>query len=194
MKLQTAHWTESSPQKFAYRIASDFIEQIREVMKIKGWSQNKFAKKLNLTPGRVSQILNNPGNLTLETMVQWARALKLKVSVVAYDDNDGSNERGPINAEVFRLCWEHLRKPTDMWSLTENTQAATSAKEVFFIYHDIKGRHGSKQSDNVTAGASVRATTEYRLSPSRLAIGSLHAEEASTSKISNLLSELNRQM
>ncbi len=124
----TAHWTESSPQKFAYRVASDFVEQVRAHLKAKRLSQNKFAKKLNLTPGRVSQILNNPGNLTLETMALWARKLGMKVTVSLYDDGDRYNRRGPINGELFRLCWERAGSPIYMWEMESLPQvAATSA-------------------------------------------------------------------
>jgi transcriptional regulator with XRE-family HTH domain len=124
------HWTEASPKKFAYRIASDFIEQLRQRMAKDGWTQRKLAKKLKVSAGRISQVLNNPGNLELETMIQWARCLGMKVSVIAYYDGDKLNERGPINAEVFRAVWENASRPTDMWAIKESASAATTANTV----------------------------------------------------------------
>lgn len=143
----TAHWTETSPQKFAYRVASDFVEQVRLAMKAKGWSQNKFAKKLGLTPGRVSQILNNPGNLTLETMALWSRKLGGKVVVSYYEDGDSRNQRGPINGEVFRQCWVKAGMPINTWSLQESTQSAQAIPSVAVdecVYQVPKGHHGGR--------------------------------------------------
>lgn len=139
----TAHWTEESPQKFAYRIASDFVEQVRVAMKAKGWSQNKFAKKLGLTPGRVSQILNNPGNLTLETMALWARKLNGKVVVSYYEDGDTRNQRGPINGEVFRLCWAKAGKPIYAWTVKESANVAPSLNDC--VYQVPSGLHGDRR-------------------------------------------------
>ncbi len=146
MTTQTAHWTESSPQNFAYRVASDFVEQVRELMKTKGWSQNKFAKKLNLTPGRISQILNNPGNLTLETMAAWARKLGVKMTVTLYDDGDRGNKRGPVNAEVFRLCWEKAGRPIYMREVENLPQVAapvavSTLSQLSWGINDYHGRH-----------------------------------------------------
>lgn len=164
MRSQTPHWTESSTQKFAYRIASDFVEQVREAMKAKGWSQNKFAKKLKLTPGRVSQILNNPGNLTLETMAAWARELGVKVTVTLYDDGDRGNRRGPVNAEVFRLCWERAGRPFDMWDIKRLPQVAATSDAVhpfpfhFWGFDKYRGRHAEIAS-NVKPETTDRTLT-----------------------------------
>jgi transcriptional regulator with XRE-family HTH domain len=118
------HWTEQDTKKFQFAIALDFIDQLEARMAELKWSRTKLAKKAKVDKSYVSQVLNNPGNLSIETVVKFARALKLKVSVVAYDDGDESNERGPINADIFRLCWEHAKKPADMWSFKENTRSA----------------------------------------------------------------------
>lgn len=151
----TAHWTEASPQKFAYRVASDFVEQVRLAMKAKGWSQNKFAKKLGLTPGRVSQILNNPGNLTLETMALWARKLGGKMAVTYYEDGDSHNQRGPINGEVFRLCWVKAEKPINTWSLKESATAAVAPSPTTFVYVP-SGHHGGRtRGEGITAQSMI---------------------------------------
>src|SRR5215475_9077287 len=107
----TTHWTERSIDDFLYKVAADFVGQLELVMLSRPITQADLAKRLNLSPGRVSQIFNNPGNLTLKQVIRYARGLGLKVAVVAYDDNDHANERGPINSEIFRRCWENAGSP-----------------------------------------------------------------------------------
>jgi transcriptional regulator with XRE-family HTH domain len=134
------HWTEKDTKKFQFAIALDFIDQLEARMAELKCSRSKLAKKAKVDKSYVSQVFNNPGNLSLETVVKFARALKMKVTVVAYDDGDESNERGPINAEIFRLCWEHAKKPADMWTFKENRQAQVATAPAY-VYHVPRGRH-----------------------------------------------------
>ncbi len=138
----TTHWTERSLEDFLYSIASDFVEQLQSKMKaLDNMTRAKLAKAAGVSKGRVSQIFNDPGNISLDTVVRLARALGLKVSVVAYEDTDDPhNERGPVNADVFRRCWETKGRPFDMWSFRESTPVAPSPDECFFM--EPKGRHG----------------------------------------------------
>jgi transcriptional regulator with XRE-family HTH domain len=80
-------------------------------------SQAALAGKLGVSEGRVSQVLNNPGNLTLKKIVEYARALGRKVSIVAYNDGDPDNRDGPVDAEIFATCWANAGKPTDHFAL-----------------------------------------------------------------------------
>lgn len=111
------HWTEQSVEDFAFRIAADFIVQLEDIMETTPMSKKELANKLGVTKGRVSQMFNNPGNLSLETIVEYSKALDMKVAIVAYNDNDLRNENGPINADIFRICWEKAGKPRDFWAL-----------------------------------------------------------------------------
>lgn len=108
------HWTENSTEDYLYRIGADFVHQIEEMLKAKQWSHDRLAKELGVDKSRVSQVVNNPGNLSLRTIIRFARALGLKVSLVAYDDEDPKNTRGPIHSLVLRECWEKQGKPLDM--------------------------------------------------------------------------------
>lgn len=119
MKNQAKHWTEENIKDFLYRISYDFVVQLEERLEQLNMKKSDLAKKLNVSKGRVSQLLNNPGNMTLDLMIQYARAVGLKLSVLAYDDDDKDNERGPINADVFRICWERANKPSDLLALQE---------------------------------------------------------------------------
>jgi len=118
----STHWTTRSTEDFVYRISSDFALQIENKMDEEHITQSSLADKLGVTPGRVSQVLRNPGNLTLKKMVEYARSLGMKVSVVAYEDGDPENLNGPINSQIFSTCWQKSGKPTDFFSLQESTE------------------------------------------------------------------------
>jgi transcriptional regulator with XRE-family HTH domain len=124
MSKKQSHWTENDARDFLYRIASDFVEQIQERMLELNWNQVKLAKATGLDKSRISQLMNNPGNLGLESIIKLARAVGLKVAVVSYNDDDASNERGPINAEIFRMCWERVGRPRDLWDYRETTESS----------------------------------------------------------------------
>jgi transcriptional regulator with XRE-family HTH domain len=114
-----AHWTERSPRDYVFRIMADFITQLENKLSSLQMSQNDFAEKLNISKGRASQILNNFGNIRIDKAAEYARALGMKISIVAYDDDDPKNIKGPINSDIFRIVWERMGKPRDFWSLEE---------------------------------------------------------------------------
>ena len=81
-------------------------------------SHKELANRLDVTPGRVSQILNGQlDNFSVEKIIEYARALEMKVSLVAYKDNDPGNTRGPIDSEIFTTCWERQGSPSDFFEL-----------------------------------------------------------------------------
>ncbi len=122
MTKSTRHWTANSTANFAYSIAADFAAQVE--LKLEGipLDRKEYAKKLGVGKSRVSKLLNDPGNLSVESMVRCARALGMKVAVVAYDDNDPNNENGPIGGEVFRTSWEKSGQPRDMFDFASPVQ------------------------------------------------------------------------
>ncbi len=121
------HWTERSIKDYLFRIAADFISQFEEKMESKKISQDQLAKRLRVTKGRVSQILNHPGNITLSNIIKISRTLGMKVSIVAYEDDDAENKKGPINSEVFKICWERFGKPRDFWAFQEASEYKMTA-------------------------------------------------------------------
>lgn len=110
---------ERSIKEYLFQIGFDFIAQLEKKLKSGEMSQDDFAEKLNLSKGRVSQILNSPGNLTLSKVIEYSLALGMKVALVAYDDGDPENKRGPINSDIFRICWEKAGKPVDFWACND---------------------------------------------------------------------------
>ena len=63
----TAHWTDQSYADFVYRISSDFILQIEKKLEKEEIKYSEFAAKWGVSPSRVSQFINSPGNLELVT-------------------------------------------------------------------------------------------------------------------------------
>ena len=129
--INTAHWTERSVEDFAYSVASDFVELLREKMDKLGWSNTRLAKAASVSKGRVSQIFKDPGNLEIVTMAKFARALRMKMAAFPYEDiDDPNNERGPINSEIFRICWENSKRPADMWAIKQMAVPQTTANSL----------------------------------------------------------------
>jgi transcriptional regulator with XRE-family HTH domain len=122
-----AHWTSVNSKAFIHRITFDFIAQLEKRIDCLGLKQSDLARKLNVTEGSVSQVLNSErDNLTLKTMVSYANALGMKVAVVAYADDDPKNEYGPVGSEIFSTAWTSIGKPRDIWTLNENVKSISS--------------------------------------------------------------------
>ena len=124
MELNTSHWTNQSADDFLYRVVFDYVSQLEKQMEAEGITQSELAQRLGVSEGRVSQVLNNPGNLTLKKMIQYARALKRKLAIIEYDDGDPENNNGPVNSEIFVACWRKLGAPKDFFQLDTATALA----------------------------------------------------------------------
>ena len=106
------HYTSENLDFFIQRITSDFIGQIARRLETSEMSQSEFAELLKVSESEVSQVLNlNRVNFTLKKLARLAQALGMKVAVVAYDDHDPNNERGPVGSEIFSQSWESLGRP-----------------------------------------------------------------------------------
>lgn len=127
---QVAHWTQSTAANFVYEISSTFVAQLETKMEKKQISRSELARRLNKTTGRVSQVFNDPGNLGLNLIVEYARELGMKVSIIAYEDGDPHNEKGPINPEVFVKCWEKQGCPANLFEVNEIKGASVSTSAI----------------------------------------------------------------
>lgn len=128
------HYTSKSYEAFTERITLEFIGQIAQRLEKCKMPQAELAKKLNVSESEVSQVLNlNRTNLTLKTMVRYASAVGMKPAVVAYDDGDPQNEKGPVGSQIFSSAWEAIGKPRNLQSVSENLQSTvrTSAMTGF---------------------------------------------------------------
>jgi transcriptional regulator with XRE-family HTH domain len=109
------HWTQENAKDFAYHLSLDFFTQLQDRFEQSDLLHKQFAEKLHLSAGRISQIFNSPPeNPKVDSLVRYAHALGLKVSIVAYDDDDPSNDRGPVFSGVIAKCWEQMGKPRDL--------------------------------------------------------------------------------
>jgi transcriptional regulator with XRE-family HTH domain len=127
------HWTEESADAFAHRIAFDFVAQIEDRMDKLPMKQADLAKKLDVSEGAVSKLLNNPQNLTIRTIAKYSRALGMKASIVAYEDRDAANQTGPISPAVFKTCWERYGKPADVWAFDDMPARSSTATVATFV-------------------------------------------------------------
>lgn len=126
MEAKRRHWTERDTADFLFRVAADFASQVELKLTDGPILQKDLAHLLNVTEAAVSQTLTRPGNMKLEKMIKYARALGMKLSVVLYDDGDAENKRGPVHSDIFKICWEKQGKPMDFWAFT-NTKCMAMA-------------------------------------------------------------------
>jgi transcriptional regulator with XRE-family HTH domain len=115
------HYT-TDDDAFLSKITFDFVAQLEHRLETSGVNQAELAQKLNVSESAVSQVLNcSRANLNLKTMMRYARALGMKVAIVAYDDSDPQNDYGPVGSEIFRQSWERMDRPRDLFSLKATT-------------------------------------------------------------------------
>jgi hypothetical protein len=100
-------------------------------------------------------------------MAKYARALGMKVSIVAYDDHDPENKKGPINSEIFKMCWEQLGKPRDFWAMQEiavtnrifdaKVTFGRRASDVYKMFDEVKMSREKKGTLDITSCLSFVA-------------------------------------
>ena len=114
------HWTADNPLRMVRWVASDFIAQVEtRIEQIPGFTYAHLADRLKVSLGRVSQMMNSPGNFTLKNGVLYAGAVGMHAVVVTYPA--GCNNGSPISGDVFRTCWEIAGCPTNMFEIHEAT-------------------------------------------------------------------------
>lgn len=104
-----SHWTNENVEAFIRRVTFDFWTQLEKRFEALPVSQNELARLMGVSESAVSQTLNNSRNPTLKTLFNYAKAARLKFTIVPYEDPDP--EHGPINSEIFTICWEKAGKP-----------------------------------------------------------------------------------
>jgi len=135
------HWTERSVDAFVQRITFDFATQITKALEGSKSSQADLAKYLGVSEGRVSQILNSPGNLGLKNVVKYARAIGRKVALVLYNDGDSENHDGPVNSEIFSTCWERAGRPADFFAMQTTSVTQISTWVILSSSHRTSGQN-----------------------------------------------------
>lgn len=114
MSQADVHWSAKSDDDFRFCVASQFVDQIEKRLEELEMSYTDLAKKINRTLGRVSQFMNDPGDLKLSTMVRIVRVLGLKFTIVVYAEDQS---RGIVEPVFVKRCWEHHKCPTNRWDV-----------------------------------------------------------------------------
>jgi transcriptional regulator with XRE-family HTH domain len=128
------HWTAESDDAFAHKLAFDFIAQIENQLELQEISRTSFAHRLGVTPGSVSQVLNNPQNLTIKTIAKYCQGLGQKAALIVYQTRkDSENNEGPISPEVFKTCWQRWGEPQDFWQLDESDRTRATTRLIFNV-------------------------------------------------------------
>lgn len=108
---QNLHWTAQSTNSYQFSITVDVTDMISERMEEIGISQKELAARMNLSEGRISQILRDNANPTLATLINLCSAVGLKLGLLPYNDEDPQNQQGPVPASLFLECWSRMGKP-----------------------------------------------------------------------------------
>jgi transcriptional regulator with XRE-family HTH domain len=149
----TNHWTQKSTEDFAYSLSMDFFTQLEDKLNDSPMIRKDFAEKLGITPGAVSQMFNTPPtNPKVESLVRYASAVGLKISIVAYDDHDANNDKGPVFSGVFSTCWEKMGCPRDL-SMFEQPANVMEFQHKFV---DVSDQKLSVTSQSSAASARIR--------------------------------------
>ena len=156
-----AHWTQRDIAHFVYNISSNFMAQLEAKMEKDEITRTGLANRLKKTNGRISQVFNNPGNLSLRVIAELARTLGMKVSIVAYDDKDPGNQKGPIDPDVFVKCWEMANRPTNLFEV-QQTNAWATLTEVFYCANPYQGfRYNENPCSETLSAFYVESLTKY---------------------------------
>lgn len=121
-RRQNADWGIRNVEDYLFQVSSQFVTQLIEIMESEGITRSRLAKQLGVTKGRVSQILNRPGNQELKNIVEWTYRLNRKVAIVVYDDGDRRHKKVPIPPQVFVESWKRNHQPRDFFAL-KNSRA-----------------------------------------------------------------------
>jgi len=174
------HWTNRSEDDFLHAIASDFVAQIETRMEDENLERKDLATKAYVSPGRVSQVLNDPSSLSLRSVVKYTRALNMKVAIVTYDDRDPANEVGPIDAGVFASAWQRAGCPRDLFEVRGfPNETAVDTRIMQRLYFTEDTSPNTVQIENIgRKGFSPTQVLSQRLeSTKKIQQGVINAEE-----------------
>lgn len=127
------HWTAQNTEAFVRRITFDFWTQLQKRMDALPVTQLELANTFGVSESAISQTLNNSKNPRLTTLVNYAKALRFNVAIVAYPDDDPSGR--PVNSEIFTICWEKSGRPRTFGQAgaLPSVKAASSTGEALII-------------------------------------------------------------
>jgi len=126
MKEQRAqHWT-TTVDKFTSAILMDFMCSFENIIESKHLNLERVAERMNqikdeedsveYTPELIQTVIDTAAEheVNVSTLVLFARALGMKVSLVLYYDDDPDNLQGPVLGETIMQCWADAGYPRDI--------------------------------------------------------------------------------
>lgn len=119
------HWSRKDESALVNALAMDITSIVEQALDSGALSREELRQALDVSNGRISQILSAPGNLTLRTMVRLAKVCKKDITVVPYEYQ--GEDKGPIHPQVFVKAWEAAGKPSMMWELRDFIRTAPVA-------------------------------------------------------------------
>ncbi|MFZ3342958.1 MAG: hypothetical protein WA213_18900 [Terriglobales bacterium] len=115
------HWSAGNPVRMVRAISFDFIAQLEtRIEEIPGFNNKELAKRLGVSLGRVSQVMNSPGNFTIRNAALYANAVDRNVTIVMYP-LDPNGDQAPISGDVFRACWDIAGRPKNMFEIHDSS-------------------------------------------------------------------------
>lgn len=72
---------KDDPEYAFFQALNSFVDQLCIAMEEQGVSQSELARRLGVSRQHISAFISDPGNPTLQTMVQMAHALGLSVNL-----------------------------------------------------------------------------------------------------------------
>jgi len=118
------HWTAESDENFWFAVVLDCLFQLENRMAELGMNYAEFSERVGLSEDEIERLFNEDSDeIPMTTLVKWAKALGMKLTLVAYDDGDvkvGSEDNarcGPVNPEIFAHCWKIMGKPRNVWDI-----------------------------------------------------------------------------
>ncbi len=113
----------NDPEYALLQTADDFVDQLCIAMEQQGVTQAELARRLDVSRQHISAFIADPGNPTLQTLIEMARALSLEVSL----------DLAPARVRVEDARWQKTNAEGD-WRRGEAITPATGGMP----YDDIR--------------------------------------------------------
>ena len=91
---------KDDPEYAFFQTLDDFVDQLCIAMESQGVSQSELARHLGVSRQHISAFISDPGNPTLQTMVQMAHALGLSLDLALTSPEGRATNRRQVEAAV----------------------------------------------------------------------------------------------
>lgn len=149
---------------------STFAERLSKAMAIRGVKKATLAKRIGVTPQRLSQLEGTTGELSVGPFVKAVRTLKIRPEWLALEEGDmelsatSVDELSSDEQSLLEL-WRYL-SPQQVEEWLQNLHAARAANiAVAKHIQDIKWRHASNQDVEAAFGRVPAPITKKHRSP-----------------------------